>query len=214
MIDGALNRLAPMSVADGLVISTGAARSPDAVVLASETAAIESIFQLSTAPVGRSARIVDIPRSYPAAEEIRGVLALIAMEETVVRFGGLVSASVLRTIAKDRESFGHVRMVVLRDPVVALLSGEPIDVAHALAMCGDVGLPVVVERPLSLSAITVNPFLPRFEGHSYVADSVPAEALHRLMSSAVQAPVVDVLAEGPARLWEAVNRRAVEPTGL
>lgn len=51
LVDGALNRLAPMVVTEGLILATGASRTPDIAQLAAETGAIGRILNLPITPL-------------------------------------------------------------------------------------------------------------------------------------------------------------------
>lgn len=204
LVDGALNRLAPMSVASAFVLATGAARTPELAALVREAVAMESFFQLPACGPGmETAAVVRTP--FPSLDELADVAR--AAGETAVRlsFPLPVHPGVLARVPDDRRLRGRVTDLVFPDPVLPMLSGDAVAMSAALDHCREEGVRVVVERSLPLAAVTVNPFLPRLEGQGYVADAVSAEALVRAFRAHVRAPVVDVVAEGPDALWSALG---------
>src|SRR5690606_21232831 len=99
---------------------------------------------------------------------------------------------------------------VFEDPVKLLLSD--VVTAHrfvekVLAKGGRVGY----LRPLPLMAVTVNPFYPscRYGTHQFQAEYVDREKLLAKVRAAVDVPVFDVVSQGPDRLGELLEQRAV-----
>ncbi len=205
LVDGALNRLAPMSVASAFVLATGAARTPEIPVLVRESAAMESFFRLPMRPHGGVGAPTVVHTPFPTVDEL--VEATAGADGTPVEFSFLlpVHPNVIVKVTHDRRLRGRVAAVTFFDPVLPLLCGDAMAMAAALQRCRERGVEVAVERPLPLAAVTVNPFLPRPEGQGYVADAVPAEALLGAFRASLQTPVVDVVAEGPDALWAALT---------
>jgi hypothetical protein len=209
LVDGALNRLAPMSVASAFVLATGATRTPDLAVLVGESVAMESFFRLPTRPHAGAGAPTVVHAPFPSLDELVEAAAGAAGPPVELSFLLPVHPDVIVKIAHDRRLRGRVAAVTFYDPVLPLLCGDAIEMAAALERCRDRGLDVAVERPLPLAAVTVNPFLPRPQGQGYVADAVPAEALLSAFRSSLRSPVVDVVAEGAEALWGAVGRAAL-----
>ncbi|HSW30771.1 MAG TPA: hypothetical protein VLH75_14890 [Longimicrobiales bacterium] len=209
LVDGALNRLAPMSVASAFVLATGAARTPDIPALARESAAMESFFRLPTRLHDGAGTPTVIHTPFPTADEL--VEATAGEEGAPVEFSFLlpVHPDVIVKVTHDRRLLGRVAAVTFYDPVLPLLCGDAVAMAAALRRCRERGVEVTVDHPLPLAAVTVNPFLPRAEGQGYVADGVSADALLGAFRASLRTPVVDVVAEGPEALWEALGREAL-----
>lgn len=207
-VDGALNRLAPMSVASAFVLATGAARTPDIPALVRESAAMESFFRLPTRPRDGAGDVTVVQTPFPTVDEL--VEASTGAGAAPVAFSFLlpVHPDVIVKVTHDRRLRGSVAAVTFFDPLLPFLCGDAMAMAAALQRCRERGVAVTVERALPLAAVTVNPFLPRPEGHGYVADTVPPEALLAAFRAALGAPVVDVVAEGPETLWNALGRAA------
>ena len=204
LIDGALNRLAPMSVASGLVLATGAARSTDLPMLAHETAAIESILGLPTFDATSTSAGVELAHAFPSLADIEVAVSKLGSGQTFLRIVRPISARVLKAFAHDDRLRGSLRHLVWSDPVLLLIADNPRETLDALEECRSSGMIVSVARPLPLAAITINPFLPRFDGRGYVADGVTAEELRRSIGGAVRSPVVDVMVDGAHVLWDAL----------
>jgi hypothetical protein len=119
-----------------------------------------------------------------------------------------VHPDVIVKLTHDRRLLGRVAAVTFYDPVLPLLCGDAVAMAAALQRCRERGVEIGVERPMELAAITVNPFLPRPEAQGYVADAVSADTLLEAFRAALLTPVVDVVAEGPEGLWNAVGGSA------
>ncbi len=202
LIDGALNRLTPMSVASGLVLATGAARSTDLPMLARETAAIESILGLPLFDPTSASAGVELAHAFPSLADIDGAVANLGNGETFLRMSKPISARVLKAFAHDNRLRRSVRHMVWSDPVLLLIADNPRETLDALEECRSSGLILSVAQPLPLAAVTINPFLPRFDGHGYVADTIPAEDLRRSIGKAVRSPVVDVNVDGAHVLWD------------
>lgn len=216
LVDGALNRLAPMSVASGLILATGAARTPDLSRLVAETAAVEALLALPT--VSRATRpgsdaerrvggshgemVIRVP--FPTVGDVGETLGR-GGGGTELGFEGPVTPEVLAGLVMDARVRGRVRVLVFPDPIMLLLSGDVVAMAGAVEGCRRGGLAVEVSRPLPLAAVTVNPFLPRYGVTGYVADAVPAAELRDAMRAALRAPVIDVVLDGPGALWRTVS---------
>lgn len=206
LVDGALNRLAPMSVASCFVLATGAARTPDPAALVRETAAMEGFFRLAAFQGGRVAR-VEVGAPFPSLDELAETVEGAGADPVALDFTLPVSPEVLSAAASDPRLRGRISSLVFADPVLPLLCGAPTALATALGRCRAGGMETALARPLPLAAVTVNPFLPRLEGQGFVADAVPADALRGALAQALRSPVVDVVAQGPGPLWAAVAGR-------
>lgn len=214
LIDGALNRLAPMSVASALILSTGAARSENGATLALETSAIASIFALPTTSVAGPFERVEVSIPFASLADVEQAIAGRRDVDVRLIVQAPMAPSLLQDLANPERRHERVRSVVLPDPVAVMLSSDVVEMSRAIERCRASGVDITVERSLKLAAITVNPFLPRYDGHRYVADSVQPDVLRRSMRSAVQTPVIDVVQEGSRALWQALGPVLGHASGL
>ncbi|MCL5045753.1 MAG: hypothetical protein M1598_02945 [Actinobacteria bacterium] len=220
LVDGALNRLAPMVAAGGLILATGAARQPDIGILARETRAIGGIFGLASDLAG------------PASGEV--TLTTPAGDHAGLGFDSLLveeSAKAIAAAAKDRLRLGDrwrleipgamagrafawlalalgeaVRglTVVAGDPTKLLVAGDPEQTWADIERLGASGGEVMVTRNLPLYAVTVNPFYPSYDHQKnvYTEAFVDRERLVRAVGEVVPRPVLDVKRDGGGKLLD------------
>lgn len=214
LIDGALNRLAPMSAASALIIATGAARTDDLTALARETASIESICSLPASSKIAESSVIEIRTPFAAVADVIGAIQGHDGNDRRLIFRVPVSIDVMTRIAEGELGSSPTIEFVFPDPVMALLSADAVEMNRAIGALRDRGIRVTVEQPMTLAAVTVNPFLPRYRHQRYVADSVQALDLHRAVQSTVRTKVVDVVREGGIALWEALKPTLAGTVGL
>lgn len=216
LVDGALNRLAPMSAAGGLLLATGAARYPDVARLAAETRALEALFALPAVSRTGEDPVASVTKPFPTAEEMAAAATRRAGQGDARRplqLRGPVAPGEMARFARDPGSLAEVSRLVFPDPVALVLGGDPVSVASALETLHRAGVEVAVDRPLPLVAVTVNPFHPRFDGRAYQADAVHAAGLRDAVAAALRTPVVDVVLDGPEALWHALVVSDTGPAG-
>ena len=218
LVDGALNRLSPMAVVDGLVMATGAARQPDPGTLAAEAAALVHLLDLPLARVPRPGP------EQPAEEQGRLVVGSLLTPEAVaqaarrvpgegtrgrltVEVRGAVTEAGLRELARLLGArLARTTLVLPVGP--RLVAGvEPRGLWTALEEMAAAGARIRTTRRIPIVAVTVNPFFPRLEGERYRPDWVAARELQAAVARAVDRPVHDVVRQGGARLLEVIQGR-------
>ena len=201
MVDGSLNRIAPMSVVDRLVVSTGAARSTDPAVVSSEMRAIESLFMIPRLEQ-RLEREVErwpvISAGMPATEAI----ALATTQQGSVRWQGLVSLEVFTQLGAAAGL--HQRVLVFDDPLKLLLAGDIRQVASAVHSVRQMGWCLACIRVPRLVAVTSNPFYPAFDGSVYSGGAIDGVELQKAIGVGLRTPVIDVVRDGGHSLFAAV----------
>ncbi|MZP30152.1 hypothetical protein GTO91_10575 [Heliobacterium undosum] len=230
MVDGALNRIAPMVETDGVILATGAARHADPGRLTAETESIAQIFRL---PQGSTAVFADGGgvacrrngqwRKMPLADaqmltvedgrdlggQILAFLASVTDGETNNPTEGLLALSRLVTTAAIRSmlSTAGPRLrgwrIFFRDPVTLLLSDNPGETDLMLRQLRESGLTPVLRRSIPLLAVTVNPFYPEYDAESqtYQPRYLPGGVLEGRLGRRLKVPVLDVKREGALALW-------------
>lgn len=213
IVDGALNRIAPMVETDGFILATGAAHTVDIDRLALETHSIGVICnhpEIMEIPYPLSShgktliwsREGDILTELPAflfePEDLAGVSRLLD-SASLFYCPGVISGPCLGYMGEL--PFREGMKFIFDDPVKLLLSD--VITAHRfveriLAKGGRVGY----LRSLPLLAVTVNPFYPscRYGTHQYQADYIDREALLSRVKAAVDVPVIDVVSGRPEQL--------------
>ena len=215
LVDGSLNRIAPMVCADRIVFATGGSRSTDLSTLTTEASAIETIFSYPIAPddlrahTRRGLGAQDVWVHMPAgavhgAPEIARLFDRVHAGLREVVLPGLITAAGLSVVCERLEVIGGEGVwIMFDDPFKLLLAGEPARVGELLGRLQKSGARVSYGRPSRLSAFTFNPYYPAFDGTSYRAASVDPVAGRAALAAALHTPVVDVKAEGVSSIFDA-----------
>jgi len=191
LIDGSIDRRAASapSVADGLVMATGAVLGESVdEVLAKTVDAADLIRLPAVAAAGAvdaaGATPVTIPRQIALSAAPGQIAALLrdnARTNTFLIDGALSERLLQGLLAARRERDGHELRVVARDPTRVFLS------EHGPRWYSRQGIRIEVLETIDLRAITVNPVAPQ----SHRLDS---HALREAISAAIPGvPVIDVL---------------------
>jgi hypothetical protein len=201
MVDGSLNRIAPMAVVDRLVFSTGAARSTDLRAVVGEMEAIEVVFgipQMGGENDGETAQEGAVMTAAASTEE-----AVRAAKESsgLVRWRGLVALDLLSAMTP---ALGRRRATVLfDDPLKLVLAGDIRRGAEQVASARSAGVRLTCRRVPRLAAVTSNPFYPAYDGTVYSGSTVDAAELQMALRAALSVPVVDVVKDGGDVLFAA-----------
>ncbi len=212
LVDGALNRMAPLAGTDLFVLATGAARSNNLAALQRETQTLVRVLKLPGLPPREKStfsyilnnrgikglgtdsllsreRVERIFSSCREVKEIfiRGVLT----GEAFSRLGSMINPEGCR--------------LIISNPINLLLGEDLKELDRAVEVWQKAGGELGVEFPLDLRAVTINPFFPDWQekGGFYQPRYVEEEALKRYLSS-LKVPVINVVREGGSRLWSTV----------
>jgi len=223
LVDGAVNRIRPLTRADVLVTATGAVRRRDPAALARETAQYAAVLTLP--PAGRPHEVDpgdcrggsgeavadnlllpgrardlgrELAKAHRPARRVRvsGALSLAALEALLdVLWGAWTGEGGTAAALTVRPG------LVFSDPGQLLSAGPIGDVADVLSRVRGSGWTVGVVRPVHLVGITVNPFYPeRLPGGRHAARRLPARPLLAAVREAVPVPAFDVVAGGAGGL--------------
>jgi len=220
LVDGALNRLAPMVETDGLILATGASRSTDLDRLALEAGSLGLICSLpgdGELPAGLPAAdqsvvydhggrvLARLPASLFDPEGLNS-LGPVIPGAAGLYCPGVVSGRCLERLGELPFPAGMI--FSFADPVKILLSGDLIAARSFLEKICRKGGNVVCRRPLPLLAVTVNPFYPnyRFGTHDYKPAYVDGELLLSGIRAAVGVPVFDLAREGAGGLAGVIEK--------
>lgn len=211
LLDGALSRLAPMSLASSIIIATGAARSEDPRFIATELRGISVAMSL---PVWKGSRSTGIHVSgglyVKGAEETLPPLLLTQViakrhgpgqssRRVRLDIDGPVNPEVLLLLLESTQDIPVKMSLVARHPVDLLLSGDHTLWPRVLSKVSEAGHELSVRQPASLLGFTINPYVPRPDPKSggYRADQVPARPFLEAVRSLVTAECTDIVLEGP-----------------
>ncbi len=212
MLDGALNRLAPMVLADGMVLSTGAAFDERIPVIAAHAAAMESLFQTSengiALPVSKPANLVGYANAAGWWEQLPlgSILDPAAMETVAGWFLESGPGECIIPGACEpglfQQLIGRIQPVlrgsrfVFTSPVNLIASGSPLVWQECFATLAHNNCETAYTTPTPLCFLTVNPFYPQYlqKTGQYIPAFVDKTELLAATRAAVQCtPVVDIL---------------------
>ena len=198
-VDGALNRIAPMGAADRIIFTTGAARNTDPDLLAVEMTSIEQMLALPRSTQPNADRECDMLLD---ADDVREVVATLPAERVQLNIRRMVSLSALRAIEGVMESRIAPLELLLPDPMVLLLAGEPVQTNAVLQNLRARQCHITFSHAPVLAAITVNPFFPLLELFTYTTSYIDKHRLLSAMQQAVSVPVYNVKEAGAERLFD------------
>jgi len=228
LLDGAMNRIAPMVEADGFILATGAARDPDIFRLARETGYIWRLTALPALPGASRLAVrnyqgivaldadMEEQKNWPTSsllteEDVGQILS--ELKEPLPAGGylyvpGIISSRALAGLAERLSSRKNPLWLVFADPIKLLVAGQAETFCRLLAQL-PAAVTVAVLKRAQLLAVTVNPFYPeyRFETQTYKPASVDAASLRAAVQQAVPVPVFNVVEDGAAGLVDAVLKQ-------
>lgn len=200
-IDGSLNRIAPLSIADYIIFATGASRSQEINFLAEEMASIEYLFSFPLADIGTNYNNIQVINSNGIKDlTISSVFdsedAEIVLSELASGYNQVVVPKIIADecldyfIANLQED---VKMwLTVESPIAFLLSGNPIQTVNKVKDFVAKGNEVKYLRSPKLQAITVNPFYPKPIDHYYITEYVDKELLLNSVQSKVHTKVFNI----------------------
>jgi hypothetical protein len=223
LVDGALNRIAPMSETDGIILATGAARTPNIVTLSEETSAFAKIAALPTTPdaVAIADRSLDgVTLFGPELSELRnerytslltekdieGLLGNFPPDGSQLYVPGIISKEALIALKKMYQKQPRRLFLAFQDTFKALIIDDPAGVYQELNEMEEYGILTGVLKRVPLFAITINPFYPEFrvDDNSYRKAFIDPVRLELAMKAQTHLPVYNVVRHGARGLVDAV----------
>jgi len=200
IVDGALNRLAPMVEVDGLIIATGAARTADIKKLSWETKAIVEILQF---PIinEQSKDTINFNCILDQKETDRLIEKL--QDHTVIRIQGIIGEKCLAYLLQNKNKLKG-KQIIFTDNLKLLICSDINNIYKILTELKNAGLRIGVNVPIKLIGITVNPYFPqyRFSTEDYQASYVDGAELYATIKNSVNVPVYDVVKYGGRKLFQ------------
>lgn len=206
LVDGALNRLVPMSACDGVILSTGAAFNEDIETLAKHASALVTLMQrpLTTKnhyPMDRfTLRLAGQPAVHLPLGSLLGEdtlnLFLQAMhtpvEEMVIP--GACRPDLLERLLQEKSAFFQNASLIFGSPLKLVASADPRR-WEDLFSSSSIAAQVAFLSRLPVRFLTVNPFFPRYSPKTgeYIAGYLDkADLLKRMRAALPSLPVIDV----------------------
>ncbi len=215
IVDGALNRMAPLAGTDVFVLATGAARSSNLATLRRETEVLVRVLQLPRGIPGEKSA-----HSYLLTEDGKRALGTDSLlsrerikkifkntgEAKKIYIKGVLTGEAFSELNRSLTPAGC--QLIVSNPINLLLGEDLQELAKALDNWENRGGKIGVKFDLPLRAITINPFFPDWQerGRFYQPRYVEEDELKNAFQS-LGVPVINVVREGGERLWETVISR-------
>jgi hypothetical protein len=210
-VDGSLNRIAPMSVVDNIIFTTGAARTTDITALVEEMKAIEFFFQF-----GKSQRL-DKETQSPINVILNTFASLsVNSAKNAVSVRGFITSTELRTLVEKIQQMPDddwPHEIMFTDPITLLLSGEPKITVQILLELIQMNRTISYRKAVQLSAITVNPFYPEYQGTIYTPAYVDKILLLTEMRRTLKTPSFNIADDGILDTWNAIYKNGCHKNG-
>lgn len=206
LVDGALNRLVPLSAAGGLVLSTGAAFDPDPERVARHAAALVRLFSLPVIQadadadyirwVGRDGRAGSLHTGSLIGEEsFQALKAQLPDWLWQITFPGACDPALLEALFYRCETAFPYAQIVFGHPANMVAGGDPLRWQSVIDRFEAAGATVAVFDRIPLRCLTVNPFYPHYSLQTgrYDPAFIDSTTLLNAVRAAVpDLPVVDV----------------------
>jgi len=207
MVDGALNRIAPLVEADCLIFVTGAARFPEIDRLAEESRCIVEILSIpALEPRGRTAAA----GSVLAQSGFDTFLEKCAAADSV-NIQGVIAVQYLKELADLRGAGPKAplkgKRLIFEDPIKLLLAGDAAQVRELLwELSAGSGIEIGVVKTCRLLAMTVNPYYPKYcySRSDYEAAYVDSGRLLDSVGGRAGIPCYDVVQQGAEGLFRII----------
>ncbi|MEN6412783.1 MAG: hypothetical protein ABFC84_08455 [Veillonellales bacterium] len=219
IVDGALNRMAPMIKTDGFVLSTGASRTPNIEQLAQETGLIWNLCNLVKVPRagelaeqridkitlldGSLKEVASCPASSLLNEaEVASLFAQPIKDGYYLYIPGIIGEKALHSVYEKLAGLHRRLILAFADPIKLLVFGNPAAYYQLLMQLEEIGVFVGVVKRIPLLAITVNPFYPeyRWNDNRYSPAFVDLIRLQVSIQNSVRVPVYNVVRQGGKEL--------------
>ncbi len=208
-LDGALNRLAAMTMADGIILSTGASYDERIEVITSHAASMDSLFNYPALLLGTDGVHTGVSFVLPSGEG-KSIPAGSVMDEAAMKqvsswltgekegrlvIPGIFEPGLFAAMLQGITPHLRGKEFVFFSPLHLLATGRPDIWKSNLQNLFRCGASVKYLRPIPLYFITVNPFFPRYlqKTARYVPEYVDkVELLHSVRKAIPDTLVVDI----------------------
>lgn len=208
-VDGAMNRMAPMYLADKVVFSTGASRSVEIKNIVEEISLINLIFNKNITPqYDINSNCFFVKNGELFETEIKSLLTKDDLsklfsykpenyEKVVIK--NIFSSAIVKEFVQEIVKKKNTYEMVFLEPFRLLLSMNIITVSEFIRMFPDNIKLSFIYKP-SLIAITVNSFYPKYENFHFTPGYIDKYLLKKSVSEGVTVPVFDIFEEGSLNL--------------
>lgn len=221
-IDGALNRLSPMIVADEIILATGAAKDKNINQLLHESKIIDKIFNLPEVflpkNIDKSQKIICFQSDKEKDELVNkefehGSLLLEEVSLDILEqfknglnscyIPGAISIKILNRLFSNKDINWNKKTVIFHDPL-RILIGFQLE-KHGERLCKNITRGIMgVNEQVILRAIIINPFYPKYrvKQKSYVSSFIDADKLKHMMENNLDTEIINVKKEGVKKILD------------
>jgi hypothetical protein len=224
LCDGALNRLAPLAVADALILATGAARSTNFARLQRETALLCSILDMGPldpeiawpeqegiALTDCAGRVIAATRdgSLLSAQSVRKFWPGQKFSDPLRLFvPGVVTDQALQELASRIKGSPCKLQLVIGNALNMLMSHDHAALSDSMADLASFGFTLAARGTAPLIALTVNPTYHAYDHKTgaYAFSSIDPARLKQAVAGNSTVPVLNVIEDEPDLLYEHIAR--------
>jgi hypothetical protein len=191
VVDGSLNRVSPMSVVDTVIITTGGSRSEEIGIIAAELNAIVSLLTTPEMTVSDTVDRTTITVPFLLeAEDVHTMLYRTFGTEETIDVTGSVSLPALEYLLQQLERRRYpFRLLIFNDPFMLLMNDDRVRTDSVVRRIRSSGYAVGFRHTPYLACCTANPFIPKFEGTTYIPAHLDASLMMETLRSISSIPV-------------------------
>lgn len=203
-IDGAMNRMAPMYMAEKIIFATGGSRNISIPILAEEMTLIDYLFQQKLNNDLKNVETIALANKETTIET--GIVALLDVNDydLLAKFNlenydtiiikSVFSANLMKLLSKKvlhKKEYN----ICFWEPFRLLLSINSLSLDEFYKVIPK-NINVSFSIKPKLIAITVNPFYPEYENYSFRTKYIDKKELKTKVAQSVSVPVYDVYEDG------------------
>lgn len=222
LVDGALNRIAPMIETEGVFLATGASRNVNIDSLVEEIKALYELFDLPELEDHEKSILPDTDRITLIPENEDDEISFLdygfLIDENTVELiaeridkikaiyvPALISESMIKKLNDLVKSWKN-KTLIIQDSLRLITGGNPERIIAEINRIKNSKGEVKILKGLPLLAVTVNPFYPlyRYDTKSYKPGYIDKDELVSKMQANVPIPIVDVKSDGSSKLTDII----------
>ncbi len=199
-VDGSLNRIAPMSVVNSIIFTTGGARSTNIEKLAEEMKTIEFLFHIPIAENSQDLQTIETA-SLLDADDVDNIVQ--HKNITTIKITNYISTKALQQLAEfcTIKNFSFSTLII-ENPFVLLINENIVQTADYVNKIQNSGIKIFICQSPKLSGITINPFYPMLEGNRYLPQFLDKKKLLQKIQSVCSSPIFNIRETSPAKIMD------------
>ncbi len=201
-VDGSLNRITPMSVANKIIFTTGASRNTEIKFLANEMKGIQSIFQQPKTGFNLSSynkicifnnetKTIEL-LSLLDKKDAKLVASSITSNTKAVYIPGLISTKGLIHLVDSIKNCSTKIELIINSPITLLLAGEPSSTGKIIESLPEKNIKLTYSLHPLLTAVTINPFYPKEVNLHFTSAYIDKNQFKNEMKDILSVPVYNI----------------------